>query len=205
MLSDIAVIDPLTPLYPLAWHKDDEMKISISRTFRALKKSLQLLDQYYDQVDKLVQKIPQTDHPVHPSFPEVIIGDKYYNVQINSQFANYLLWEVTLLNKQETHENVYVKVVQKHKYSLDTHQLLSKVGYAPKVLATSFIPGNWLLVYMECLDNRLMLNRITNNLNDQERNNLREKIEKVVKYLRDSGYVHGDLREGNILSSSTRK
>ncbi|CAG8635390.1 801_t:CDS:2, partial [Ambispora gerdemannii] len=139
----------------LADQKHDEMMLSISRTFRALKKSLQILDQYYAQVDYLVQNISQTDHPIHPSFPEVIIDNKSY----------------------------------------------TNIEYAPKVLASLIIPGNWCLVYMEYLDNYLMLHRISLNLNDQERNCLKEKIEKAVEYLHNLGHVHGDLREGNILVS----
>ncbi|CAG8762940.1 11111_t:CDS:1, partial [Cetraspora pellucida] len=149
--------------------------------------------------DNLVQNIPHTDHPIHPSFPEVIIDNKSYSVQIISQIGVYLLWEVILSDEQGSHEKAYVKAVRKHQYSLDTHQLLANNGYAPKVLASSIIPGNWCLVYIECLDNYSMLHRITLNLNDQERNCLKEKIEKAVEYLHNLGHVHGDLREGNIL------
>ncbi|CAG8492336.1 10200_t:CDS:2, partial [Racocetra persica] len=180
MLLDKAIIDPFTPLYPLAWHKDDKMKLSISKTFRALKKSLQLLDQYYAE---------------HPLFPEMIIDDKYYKVQIEKNIVN-CLWKVTLSNKQGSCEKACVKAIQKHKYLLDTHQLLAEIRYAPKILATSFIPGNWLLVYIEYLDNHLMLH-VTSNLKGQS--NLKEKIKKVVKYMHDSDYVHRDLCAGNFL------
>ncbi|KAF0452396.1 hypothetical protein F8M41_001890 [Gigaspora margarita] len=106
--------------------------------------SLQLLHQYYANVDELIQDEPQTVHPVHPSFPEVIIDDKPYMVQINSQVSTNLLWEVTLLNEQGPHLTAYVRAVQKHRYSLDIHKLLSEVGYSPKVFTTSAVSGNWI-------------------------------------------------------------
>ncbi|CAG8545498.1 10533_t:CDS:2 [Ambispora leptoticha] len=200
VFADVAIIDPLTPVFPLIWQKYDEaMMVSIAKTFRALKISLQLLDRYYANVDKLIQDEPQTGHPVHPSFPEVIIDDKSYMVQINFQVSTNLLWEVTLLNEQGPHITAYVKAVQKHRYSLDTHELLAKVGYAPKVFTTSVIPGNWILIYMECLNNHSILNHITSNLDDQERSSLGKKIKGVVEHLHNLGYVHGDLREGNIM------
>ncbi|RHZ70234.1 hypothetical protein Glove_274g2 [Diversispora epigaea] len=199
VFSNIAIVDPLTPVYPLVWHKDDEMMVSISRTFRALKKSLQLLDQYYKEVDKLIQENPQTVHPINPSFPKVTIDNKSYSVYINDQVGIYLLWEVVLFDEQDLCKKAYVKAVKKHKYSLDTHQLLAKVGYSPKVLAVSYIPGNWLLVYMEYLDQHSILSQITSILNVHERNSLRITIENIVKYLHNSEHVHGDLREGNIL------
>ncbi|CAG8649032.1 10803_t:CDS:2 [Racocetra persica] len=164
VLSDIAIIDLLTPIYPLIWQKDNEMMVSISRTFRALKKSLKLLEEHYKHVDELAQDIPRTAHPVHSSFPDIVINGKRYSVQFDSD-----------------------------------PQLLADAEYASKVFATSVIPGNWLLVYMERLDNHSMLSHIAINLNNQERDDLKKKIKIVVKYLHDSEHVHGDLREGNIL------
>ncbi|CAG8775339.1 32322_t:CDS:1, partial [Racocetra persica] len=102
-----------------------------------------------------------------------------------------------------SHKKAYVKAVRRHKYSLDTHQLLADAGYAPKVFASSIIPGNWCLVYMEYLDNHSMLHRVV--LDDQEQGYLRKRIENVVKYLHNLGHVHGDLREGNILVSRLKE
>ncbi|KAF0520563.1 Protein kinase-like domain containing protein [Gigaspora margarita] len=199
VLAEYAIVDPLTPVFPLIWQKHDEMTLSLSRTFRALKKSLKILDHYYKQVDEQARKMPQTINLEHPLFPEVTIDDKCYSVQIIRQIGNYLLWEVTLSNEQGPTKKAYVKAIQKRKYSLNTHQLLAEAGHAPKVLATSVIPGNWLLVYMEYLDNHSTLNRVALNLNDQDRNSLRVKIETIVEHLHNLGHVHGDLREGNIL------
>ncbi|CAG8835555.1 43922_t:CDS:2, partial [Gigaspora margarita] len=178
----IAIVDLLIPIFPLIWQQLDETMMI----------SLQLLHQYYANVDELIQDEPQTVHPVHPSFPEVIIDDKPYMVQINSQVSTNLLWEVTLLNEQGPHLTAYVRAVQKHRYSLDTHKLLSEVGYSPKVFTTSAVPGNWILICMEYLNNHSKLYHITSNLDDQKRKG-------VVGYLHNLGYVHGDLREGNIL------
>ncbi|KAF0392168.1 Protein kinase-like domain containing protein [Gigaspora margarita] len=199
VLAEFAIVDPLTPVFPLIWQKHDEMTLSLSRTFRALKKSLKILDHYYEQVDEQARKIPQTINPEHPLFPEVTIDGECYSVQIIRSIGNYLLWEVTLSNEQGPPKKAYVKAIQKGKYSLNTHQLLAEAGYAPKVLTSLIIPGNWLLVYMEYLDNHSTLNRVAFNLNDQDRSSLRVKIEKMVKHLHNLDHVHGDLREGNIL------
>ncbi|RIB05470.1 hypothetical protein C2G38_2219556 [Gigaspora rosea] len=158
-----------------------------------------IVDPLTPQVDEQARKMPQTINLEHPLFPEVTIDDKCYSVQIIRQIGNYLLWEVTLSNEQGPNKKAYVKAIQQRKYSLNTHQLLAEAGYAPKVLATSAIPGNLLLVYMEYLDNHSTLNRVALNLNDQDRNSLRVKIEMIVEHLHNLGHVHGDLREGNIL------
>ncbi|KAF0467817.1 Protein kinase-like domain containing protein [Gigaspora margarita] len=199
VFADVAIVDPLTPVFPLIWQKHDEMMLSISRTFRAIKKSLQILDHYYGQVDEQARKNPRTVHPKHPLFPEVTIDRECYSVQIIRHIDGYLLWEATLSNEQGPPKKVYIKAIQKCKYSLNTHQLLAEAGYAPKVLASSIIPGNWLLVYMEYLDNHSTLDCVAFKLNDQDRNSLRVKIEKMVEHLHNLEHVHGDLREGNIL------
>ncbi|KAF0386851.1 Protein kinase-like domain containing protein [Gigaspora margarita] len=196
VLADIAIIDPLTPVFPLIWQKHDEMMLSVSRTFRALKKSLKILYQDYNQVGNLVQNHPKD--PSFPSFPNIIINEECYNVEIDCKIDDYLLWVVTLYNEQgpPKPKRACVKVVQKDKYSLNTHQLLAEAGYAPKVLASLIIPGNWLMVYMEYLEDYSTLNYFAS---INERNHLREKIKEIVGYLHDAGHVHGDLREGNIL------
>ncbi|CAG8635063.1 3977_t:CDS:2, partial [Racocetra fulgida] len=199
VFADVAIVDPLTPVFPLIWQKHDEMMLSISRTFRAIKKSIQILDHYYGQVDEQARKNPRTVHPKHPLFPEVTIDRECYSVQIIRHIDGYLLWEATLSNEQGPPKKVYIKAIQKCKYSLNTHQLLAEAGYAPKVLASSIIPGNWLLVYMEYLDNHSTLDCVAFKLNDQDRNSLRVKIEKMVEHLHNLEHVHGDLREGNIL------
>ncbi|CAG8812470.1 816_t:CDS:2, partial [Racocetra persica] len=178
VISDVAIVDLLTLVFPLIWQKYNEaMMVSIAKIFHE----------------------PQTIYPVHPLFPEVIIDDKSYMVHINSQVSTNLLWEVTLLNEQRPHLTVYVRAVQKYQYLLDTHKLLDEVEYAPKVFTTSVIPGNWILVYMESLNNHSILHNITSNLDNQKQSSLRKKIKEVVKYLNNSGYVHEDLCEENIL------
>jgi len=171
------------------------MMIALSSTFRALKLSLQELDKYYENV-------PQIFPRQHPSFPDVEVNDVTYRVQVNSQYGNYLLWQVTLQKADDIiiEHKAYVKAVQKKDYSLEVHQfLVENGGYAPTIISSVEIPGGWLLIYMECLDHHLMLDRITHTLNGNERDSLREKIIEVTDCLHNSNYVHGDLREGNIL------
>jgi len=165
---------------------------ALSSTFRALKLSLQELDKYYENV-------PQIFPRQHPSFPDVKVNDVTCRVQVNSQYGNYLLWQVTLQEADNTiiGRKAYVKAVQKKHYSLEVHKFLENSGYAPTIISSMEIPGSWLLIYMECLDHHLMLDRIT--LDDNERDVLRAKIIEVIDNMHSSNFVHGDLREGNIL------
>ncbi|PKK56249.1 hypothetical protein RhiirC2_872074, partial [Rhizophagus irregularis] len=112
IFSDIAIVDPLTTTFHLLWLKNNEkMMTALSSTFRALKLSLQELDKYYENV-------PQIFPRQYPSFPDVKLNDVTYRVQVNSQYGNYLLWQVTLQEADNTiiEHKAYVKAVQKKDY-----------------------------------------------------------------------------------------
>lgn len=201
MLSDTAVVDPLTPTYHLIWLKNNEkMMLLLSRAFRALRLSFQELDKYYSNV-------PQIYHRQYPLFPDVTITDQSeeaevtFKVQISSQHGSYLLWEAILQADDKVQEYlVYVKAVQGKYYSLQVHNLLFESGkHAPGLIATTNMPGGWLLVYMERLQNHVTLDKFTHTLNSTERDSLKVEINRVVRILHDNNFVHGDLREGNIL------
>ncbi|GBC03076.1 hypothetical protein RclHR1_04980021 [Rhizophagus clarus] len=140
IFSDIAVVDPLTTTFHLYWLKNNnEMMTALSSTFRALKLSLKELDKYYEN---MIQIFPRQ----HLSFPDVKEDNN------------------TIIERK-----AYVKAVQKKDYSLTVHKFLADSGHAPIIIYNTEIPGGWLLIYMECLDQHLMLDRITRNLNDGER------------------------------------
>jgi serine/threonine protein kinase len=125
-----------------------------------------------------------------------------YKVRINTQFGNYLLWEAILQADKYAQEQqlVYVKAVQSKYYSLQAHGILFENGcHAPKIIATTYRPGGWLLIYMEHLHNHVTLDKFTHTLDNGERVILGKEIIRVIKILHDSNIVHGDLREGNIL------
>ncbi|CAG8573295.1 10635_t:CDS:2, partial [Scutellospora calospora] len=196
ILADIAIIDSLILVFPLIWQKHDKMILSISRIFRALKKSLKILYQDYNQVGNLVQT--HSKDPSFLSFPNIIINNECYNIEIDCKIDDYLLWVVTFYNEQRLPKpkRACVKIVQKDKHLLNTHQLLVEARYASKVLTSLIIPENWLMVYMKYLEDYLTLNYFAS-INEQ--NHLRKKIKEIVRYLHDAGHIHGDLHEGNIL------
>jgi hypothetical protein len=176
------------------------MMTALSSTFRALKLSLQDFDKYYEDVSQIFPR-------QHPSFPDVEVNDVTCHVQVNSRYGNYLLWQVTLQEADNTmiEHKAYVKAVQKKDYSLEVHKFLEIRRCASTIISNMEIPGSWLLIYMKCLDHYLMLDRITPTLNYNEWNSLRAKITEEIDNLHNSNYVHGDLREGNILVYRNKK
>ncbi len=71
------------------------MMTALSSTFRTLKLSFQELDKYYENV-------PQIFPQQYPLFSDMKVNNIIYHIQVNSQYGNYLLWQVTLQKADNT-------------------------------------------------------------------------------------------------------
>lgn len=78
-------------------------------------------------------------------------------------------------------------------YSVEGHKALQDAGFAPRLHGCEQLPGRWLMVAMECLLGASMWNRIDG------MDKPREALRAAVAALHEAGFVHGDLRECNIL------
>lgn len=99
------------------------------------------------------------------------------------------------------HEELIVKVVPACVgYGELAHRLLAQWGHAPNLFGVERISNDWLMVVMENL-----CKRPDDLIAQLPRSELTEKHQrsesKAIKLLHDAGFVHGDLRDPNILCS----
>lgn len=82
------------------------------------------------------------------------------------------------------------------RYCIELHTFCVMKGNAPRILGYQKLSGNWITIAMDYVS----AGSITNALG---RNKRREKwavaARKLVKSFHDRGWVHGDLRDANIL------
>lgn len=84
------------------------------------------------------------------------------------------------------------------KYSADVHRFLSDLLLAPALLHCERIPGDWLFVIMdEALYGALYKLRPSLAIPQQEK--VWTETKRVARLLHENGFVHGDIRDSNIL------
>jgi len=82
-------------------------------------------------------------------------------------------------------------------YSIELHTFCANMGRAPKILAFQQLPGGWSAVAMEYTESACSIadaHDLPAHLNDWMK-----KIEDLMSGFHDAGFVHGDLRDANII------
>ena len=100
------------------------------------------------------------------------------------------IWIATI---GDTEQKVVVKFTQQ--YATDVHQACAGKGIAPLLLYADPVGYGWTMVIMEYLEGYNTLYSRRNQLSED----LRKSVHEKLKILHDMGFVHGDMRFLNIL------
>jgi hypothetical protein len=163
----------------------------IARHFGALKKALGSLKQCYD--NELSDHVPRPsfnlDFP-YPSTYTCIATSTIHSFTYTSQMNEYKL----LFTAAETidGEKICVKFVRS--YSKEVHAHCASNNFAPALKGFEALPGGWYMVIMEMVGEDYCL------LSDFEDDYPHgEDIREKLISLHHHHYVHGDIRDVNIL------
>jgi len=99
-------------------------------------------------------------------------------------------------------DEICIKYVKDH-YPVDAHQACTSLGCAPVLLACEKLAGNWLMVVMSALSNYSMLYHCRGRYRLPR--SLFVDMSKQLKNFHSAGFVHGDIRDTNIMVSPDRK
>ncbi|KAG1849261.1 hypothetical protein DFJ58DRAFT_746628 [Suillus subalutaceus] len=199
--------DVLVPIIPLFWHSTDlRMQVMAARTFEALKIAIEELTKLYSH------PIPSLE-PKDPS-----LGCPYPRSYINSTgHTQEFSYDETQIPKDRliffgeivggaAGSKICIKFVRH--YSPEAHEFCASKGHAPKLIAYNPLPGGWNMVIMDALDidndcfsQRPGSYRLLSEIAVLDRQPLKEAITSLIRELHDynDGYVHGDLRDANIV------
>jgi hypothetical protein len=103
----------------------------------------------------------------------------------------------------EDEKLLFIKFVQQ--YSEKAHDYCASQGCSPRLLGYETLAGGWIMVVMEAVDVSVYLPFVKSGLlsptfpADRE---LRPAVARLVEGLHNEGYVHGDLRDANLLVST---
>jgi tRNA A-37 threonylcarbamoyl transferase component Bud32 len=84
----------------------------------------------------------------------------------------------------------------RRKYSREAHQYCADQGVAPEVYAIESLPGGWTMVVMEFVDNKFYKHL---RFMGDERLALTTEVQRVVSVLHRGNFVHGDVRDVNLM------
>ncbi|KAF8060635.1 hypothetical protein FPV67DRAFT_1631455 [Lyophyllum atratum] len=88
-------------------------------------------------------------------------------------------------------------------YSKDAHLSCASTGAAPKLLGFDIVPGGWFMVVMEWFGEDYMsyfdYRHLPLNSHPELPRPLRDEIRRSITRLHATGFVHGDIRDVNLL------
>jgi hypothetical protein len=184
-------VQVLSPALPLFYHRTDtRMRAMIARHFGALRNALRSLEQCYEQ--ELSNKAPR---PIaNLEFPYPL---SYTCVNTSSiRHFRYLshMDDSKLLFAAETDDDEKVCIKFARHYSKDVHTFCASGGFGPTLKGFEGLPGGWHMVVMEMIGEdycRLMdFPPPYSHFDD---------ITGKLASLHQANYVHGDVRNTNIM------
>ncbi|PVF96566.1 hypothetical protein CPB86DRAFT_708723 [Serendipita vermifera] len=188
-----AQFEPLTPLFDLATNQHDTLALkAVARTLGAVRIALNSLRKYYSELKGL--------HPSHAMDSPIYPSRTYYTNGSNTRVEfdyKARLDEDKLLFRVLTREDGQERIVKfTQKYSKQAHEYSAAHGIAPILYAVERIGGGWMMIVMEYLnkDNYTLLRDSSIPL--ENRSNI---VANAVSILHQGGYVHGDIRDVNIM------
>lgn len=176
---------------PLFWHRSDtRMHAIATRHFGALRNALRLLEQCYHE--ELSSKTPLTPDLefLYPSSYSCIRTSLVCSFTYISQIDDSKL----LFSATKTADNEVICIKFVRRYSKDVHMFCASKGLAPALKGFQELPGGWHMVVMDMIGNDYC------RLSDfPPPYSHFEDITRKLTLLHQENYVHGDIRDTNIM------
>lgn len=200
--TDRFQLESLAGCFPLHTnpHDNDDTTL-LARAFGAFKIAVEKLRNHYEELNlKNIDEL-QTDerqHRVTFPYPDSYEAEGGTTIKFTYDFrfeAKKLIFVAT------TTEGAKVLVKFTQRYSKEAHRHCAEAGVAPSLLGFQSLPAGWYMVVMEYLDPHTY--RVLGS-EDGSNRRLKAEIQRVVKELHSGGFVHGDIRNVNMVMSHRR-
>ncbi|KIL66082.1 hypothetical protein M378DRAFT_10374 [Amanita muscaria Koide BX008] len=178
---------------------DTRLRAMAARHLGAFKKAIRSLQDYYHN------DLSVTNPPVPLSNPTSIPSDifpyrKHFTSLVDSSEHHF---EYV---KQHEHHRLFffgklsdgrgICIKFTHDYSPAVHSLCASKGFALKLLGFEELPGGWWMVVMEHIDENYVQ---FHDLESHHRSSVLEYLKQFLTFLHANGFVHGDVRDTNIM------
>jgi len=185
--TGIANVQMMTPVFPLHFHPSDaRARATGERFICALRRLLFNLKNYYLTAAFSEQPLLQPQFPFYNRYTDGITTHQFvYEKQIDLKraFIAHL--------KDNPEDKIFVKFALC--YSEDAHETAYAYGFAPKLRAVERFEDGWVMVVMDDVSHQYRWMRKPLKMK------VYQAAEKALALLHKDGYVHGDVRETNIM------
>jgi thiamine kinase-like enzyme len=194
-------VESLTPCFDLATHwRESKTRNAIASGLDALKLAVENIRNHYNKIkaEALVNPAPKAYNHLQKArkFPFVTsyIAD---GQETNFTYVERLDEENILFSasmNDDQHDNCIVKFTQQ--YSSAAHLHLASCSAAPTLWRCIQISTEWTAVIMDRSRYNVLYGL---NLTKDEQEKVRRKVEEIIDVLHRARFVHGDVRDTNIL------
>lgn len=203
---------------PLCYHQTDtEMRAMIARHVGALKKALRSLKKCYQLLmgSNTMSPSPDLDHefPNSEKFPSSdpdlrFLDSRFPNARFpypssytcvktsSTRHFTYIsqMDKTKLLFSAKTTDDEMLCIKFVRRYSREVHERCASGGFAPALYGFENLPGRWHMIVMEMITEDYCCL-----MECSARSTHREEIAAKLVSLHQESYVHGDIRDTNIM------
>ncbi|KAF9220102.1 hypothetical protein BS17DRAFT_804163 [Gyrodon lividus] len=185
---------------PLAFHyhsTDTDNQMTVARHMAAFRNAVRSLKQCYEglPVDGVANTLSHPSLFPYPTSYRSLSGnnEKSFRYRERVKDNHKLLFFGTLVEDLATEVPICIKFVRR--YSREAHVCCAQSGFAPTLRGFEPIPGGWFMVIMdELVDYKSLADSA-----DRLPKSALEGIRIQLKQLHSDGFVHGDVRDVNIM------
>jgi hypothetical protein len=165
-----------------------------ARYLGALKKAVDKLRRYYEESAILRLRDPTLRSNVDPRFP---CYQHYTSITDSSPHTIIYLSQPSRdkLIFFGTSAGVDICVKFATRYSKEAHLYCASLGIAPMLQGYETLPGGWLMIVMDRVDKEYVDLDKTSVVHTHLCDSLMSKLDSLHK----AGFVHGDLRDANLM------
>ena len=178
------------------------MEGMLVRHLGALRRAIHSLDTYYREY--IANPSSPLRNPTHPYPTSFTSRDGSVNRFI---YLFQMKGRNLFFGRMDDADGTAICIKFVPRYCEEGHELLAAKGFAPKLFAVERLPGGLYMVVMDDVDEEYVslfdLIRDNPDLLSEEhldaRNSLSDKIRQCLRQLHQAGFVHGDIRDTNLM------
>ncbi|KAG6884517.1 hypothetical protein C0993_010440 [Termitomyces sp. T159_Od127] len=189
-------VEPLTRAFDLTTNfREKRERDEMASTLDALTEAVTRIQEHHSSIEPTDS---WNDCRLFPFLSTYIENGQTVNFTYGRRLPEKLVFCVTV---NDPHGEIQERLVKfTNQYSYDAHVHLSKLNLSPRIRAMNPISTDWTAIVMDNLELPTLFDlKVKTDISKEDRDKVRNKVRGIVQELHEGGFVHGDVRDTNIL------